>query len=291
MIAAAQQAIIWDVTAEEYHGNFRYVSNSMLNVFRQSRQRYYQRFVARSIEAKPPTDAMIRGTLLHLLKLESSKWPSAFVQVPDLAPDGKKWLRRKGSDHERMWAEFLEASKGKLLCDNDTMADVQGMAAALLANPVSRALIEAPGEVERSITWHDADSGLDLKMRADKINANLILDLKTTSDVSPRGFANKVASFGYHRQAQFYQQGQAHLTGEILPFVFVAVESESPYSVATYELDDEALRLAENQNRSALQQLAACIRNNDWHAPESKRINQLSLPKWTVYAEEWEIIE
>ena len=57
-------------SAAEYHADYSRVSNSMLSVFRQSRRRYFQRFVEQSMPAPEPTAAMQLGSLVHTLLLE-----------------------------------------------------------------------------------------------------------------------------------------------------------------------------------------------------------------------------
>ncbi len=61
-------------SAAEYHADYSAVSNSMLSVFRQSRQRYRDRFVTRTMSPPGPTPAMRLGSLLHLRALEPERY-------------------------------------------------------------------------------------------------------------------------------------------------------------------------------------------------------------------------
>lgn len=269
------------LTAAEYHADHSRVSNSMLSVFRQSRRKYFQRFVEQSMPSPEPTAAMRLGSLVHLLLLESEAAARLIV-----APK----VDRRTKEGKADWAQFLEASAGMEIVDAEDLAEAKAIRDAVLSNPVARGLLEREGENEVTHYWTEPHTGIACKCRYDRKCLDVIPDLKTSHDSSPRAFADKATSLGYHRQAAWYRSGWKIASGETLPFVFIVVCTEAPYDVGIYELDDDALKLGEQQNESAIRNLASCLKTGDWREKWQRQITQLSLPKWAIYQEEYEIL-
>ena len=104
------------------------------------------------------------------------------------------------------------------------------MAAAVRSHQAAAELLR-DGQAEQSFWWDDADTGLRCKCRPDWLNGATVIDLKTTTDASPAGFAKSCATFRYHVQASHYLAG---LPAE--RFIFIAVEKVYPYAVGVYQL-------------------------------------------------------
>lgn len=271
------------MNSDAYHADHSAISSSMLSVFRQSRRRYYRRFVAKVDPPPEPTAAMQLGTLFHLSLLEPDRFASEVIVMP-------KFDMRKKADKAAA-VEFIAEHKDKQFANAEQFDLVRAMQDAVFANGTARSLLETPGKVEKPVYWEDLEAKLKCKCRPDKLCRNFILDAKTCRDSSPQGFASSAASFGYHRQADWYQTGiGCNNGGEILPFVFIAVSTDPPHEVGIYELDDAAMDLATNQNAAALRQLAQCHATGDWESPHEKLIMKLSLPKWSQFEDEYSVI-
>ncbi|MBK7542908.1 MAG: PD-(D/E)XK nuclease-like domain-containing protein [Candidatus Competibacteraceae bacterium] len=84
------------------------------------------------------------------------------------------------------------------------------------------------------------------------------VDIKTTKDASPAGFAKAVANYRYHVQQAHYLAGCAALGLPASDFVFVAVEKAEPYPVACYQLSDAAEGVGYRLWRRDLTAFATC---------------------------------
>ena len=271
-------------TNEQYHADHSHVSHSMLSVFRQSRRVYYDRFVGRTQAPPEPTAAMRLGTLVHLAILE----PDVFATQCRVAP----LVDRRTKAGKEIAAQFEAENSGKIIITHEEGEVTGRIFDAVASSAKAKQLLSLDGDIETSIRWNDRESGMQCKCRPDKlISSGLILDLKTTRDASPRCFSRSCAALGYHRQAAWYLDGSREVLDANHNFAFIAVETSYPWTVAVYELDKEAIELGRNENRTAIMQVRDCMRSGDWRDPHEKRVNLLSLPKWSVYANEWDIIE
>ena len=275
---------------EAYHADTSRVSNSMLRDFRKSPALFYGRYIAKTIPPKEDTDSTIRGTLLHLSQSAPETWRDRFAISPPLAPDGKKWLRRKGSDHERWWAEFQAQcqAEGKWDIPAEERDTILAMGRALLADPIAGPMLTAGGQWEQTIHWTDQETGLPCKCRPDLLVPGLaICDLKTASDPSPEGFNRAVERYGYAHQAEHYRAGCIKQYGdEAIDFLFIVVGTEPPHDVLVTRLDLDWQAIGREENRRDLRRLADCYAFQQWHAPTRGQITTLSPPKWRLH--QWE---
>jgi hypothetical protein len=158
------------------------------------------------------------------------------------------------------------------------MALAQSMAASVRRHPAAAALL-AQGKAEQSFWWDDATTGLRCKCRPDWYYGTTVVDLKTTTDASPSGFARSIATFRYHVQASHYLTG---LHGAER-FVFIAVEKTAPYAVAVYELDAAALAAGDELRQRDMRVIADCQATKEWPG-YGDDCQTLSLPSWALTA-------
>jgi hypothetical protein len=101
-----------------------------------------------------------------------------------------------------------------------------------------------------------------------------VIDLKSTVDASPAGFARAVARYSYHVQAAHYMAGT-----KCDRFLFVAFEKTAPYACAVYELDADAIARGRDLREHALETLASCIELGVWPGYATE-VQVLELPRW-----------
>lgn len=295
------------MTNEDYHRDYSRDSNSSKELYRESRETYEAIRVLGTMEPPPPTDDMILGTHCHTALLEPDVFANRATQmpnieVPELAPDGKKWLRRKGSDHEKWWAEFEEKRErqladwraenvGKYEISDKHLATATAVREAALANEVIRSLIEEtpPHRREHTVVWDCCETGLPLKSRRDIYHDRLICDIKTIGvTLSAASVARRIASLGYHRQADFYTMGEQAFSGENRAFVFLFLSTKPPYSVGLFDIDGDDLAFARKQNLETLAAMERCRRDPSQYKPDyAKGIFTVTLPGWAKHEDDW----
>lgn len=184
-----------------------------------------------------------------------------------------------------LWAEAKEewmANNGhRQVLNSEQWAQVHAMRDALMAHPMARALIEAPGRSEHSVYWEDPESGELCRCRPDRWrNDNILIDLKSTDDASPEGFARSIADWRYHVQDPFYCDGVEAATGKRpKAFVFVVVEKQAPHAVGVYTLSEESVALGRAQYKAELARYAECRKSGQWPG-YSDRVQSINLPAY-----------
>ena len=251
------------ISNADYHADPA-VSASHLHAVARSPYHYWARYINPDRITPEPTAAMRLGSLVHCAVLE----PDELLQRYGVC--GPRNTKAGKEQAERMAAAGIEAVTGS------DMALAQSMAASVRVHPAAAALL-AQGKAEQSFWWDDSDTGLRCKCRPDWYHGTTVVDLKTTTDASPAGFAKSVATFRYHVQASHYLNG---LHGAER-FVFIAVEKTTPYAVAVYELDAEALQHGNELRQRDMRVIADCKATKEWPG-YSNDCQVLSLPKWAL---------
>jgi hypothetical protein len=171
------------------------------------------------------------GEALHALLLEPRRFERDYCVPADVADEealaSRTWLTQR--DYDRL----------------------RGMRDAILAYPL-QPLAEwlDYGAREWSIYWSDAEHGR-WKARPDCFTEDVVLEIKTTTDVRPHAFARARRRFLHDLQGAHYLEGIERLTGRSPRFLFVAVENVAPHYVWVHELEGPVLRAA----RAALDEL------------------------------------
>lgn len=300
----------------EYHAGPG-ISKSGLDLIACSPLHY--RFKTTTANDNPPTPAQRVGTITHTAILEPHLFWQHYAE-PFEAPDGalattdeiKDQLRALGEKVsgnkpelierlrfadpgavflDDLKAEYAAANEGREIVDRDTLALVAGMRDAVMAHPAASGLLTAvPGWAELSAYWRDPITGVLCRCRPDWWRSDgILVDLKTTDDASPEGFAKSLLDWRYHVQAPFYLDGcrlaleQADGITLDVPapahFIFIVVEKKPPHAVAVYKLDAQSMELGRIEYARDVATCADCLRSDTWPGYGDK-VQPISLPEW-----------
>lgn len=220
---------------------------------------------------EPPTDAQKIGTITHQVILQDRHEYA-------VRPTGMKFTTKEGM----AWRD----AQTKTIISRDEFTAILGMRQSVMRHPIARSILERKGDNEVACFRRDPETGLMLKGRADRITTDdknylVIPDLKTCQhgEGGHDAFERAIYKYAYHLQAAFYLNlfGASH-------FVFIVVEKESPYAVATYALSQDAIALGRRQYRDYLLQVKRCTETGVWPAyPEI--MQEISIPEWALRKE------
>jgi exodeoxyribonuclease VIII len=173
------------------------------------------------------------GSLVHSLVLEPHKTNSEFAVMPSY--DGRT------KEGKALKEAFEESSTGKLLIKAEEYATAEKM--ALNVNSIAGGILR--GGVAESSYFAD-DDGVLIKCRPDYYieEHGLVIDIKTTADISEFGIRKSITNYNYSWSAAWYLRVLQMLGLPAKKFVFVFVEKSAPHMVKIRELKPDTLESA-----------------------------------------------
>lgn len=269
-----QKQIIHGMSNSEYH-SLPAVSNTVLSSMARSPAHCFILHISDDRRKQATSAAFFGGTLAHCAILE----PDALLDRYILRPAGLDLRTKAGKE----WKEALPS--GVDMIDDDQYKAALSQRDAVRNVPELGELLAA-GAPEVSAFWRDDETGLQCKCRPDWVHTLsdgrvILVDVKTTVDASPSQFTRSVWRYGYHRQAAWYSAGYSRAAGvEVAGFVFAAVTSAHPFIAAAHTLDEDYLRIGQDECRRLLDEYADCKLTGQW--PAYPGMNLLSPPSWVM---------
>jgi hypothetical protein len=263
MIAKIQ----YDIPESVYH-SWPHLSNSRLTHMKTSPAHYYALNLHPERPQETPTAAMENGTVSHMMCLEPGRFLSRYQMTT---------LDRRGT---KAWDEEAAgaAAIGKELMKEKDWTNYWNMMDALKANELVQKCLKG-ARTEASVTWEQNGRILEKvpsKARFDIWHDWGIIDVKTSAD--PENFEKSCVSYGYHRQAAWYQRAMEAFCGEKKPFSFLVFSTKYPYTVRVFSCSDEFIEAGNREIDDLLVQWEECTRDNSW--PDRCGPFILNLPKW-----------
>jgi exodeoxyribonuclease VIII len=261
-------------TNEQYHQGPG-ISKSHLDLIAQSSElHYWHKYLNPEREAEEPTPALVLGSAVHSIILEPDLFTSQYVPNPG--------IERRSNAGKAEWAAFVEEHKGKTILTDEQYQTCLQVRDAVYRHPVASGLLRQAGQSEQTFYAIDSETGELIKCRLDRLpdSGAMILDVKTTDDASPGGFARSCANFRYPVQSAWYKDVlDAAVGGHPEDFVFIAVEKSPPYAIGVYFVDYTDEQRGRLAARRDLQRIVNAKRANYW--PDyGAEIRPLQMPTW-----------
>lgn len=264
-------------TDADYHSDYTHVSQSMLKVFADRRMTYYKTFVTREIPPQEASRKMDLGTMAHSALLEPHNVDRLLIEIPDSLLSGAN-KAVQSNDAKQFVADAKKA--GKIPLKAKEIEIVRRIAKAIEESELGE-WFGLPSKREHTIRWRDQESEIACRMKGDIIieqpSFAIGIDLKTTEDASPSGFARVANACGYDIQEAQYRAGIEAETGKPCEFYFIVAEVSEPFAVAVHRCE-EPLQAAERR-RQLLLDLAACHASGNWREPWETKINSFKIWK------------
>lgn len=260
--------IYLDIPAEQYH-ELHGFSKSWTDKLRHSPAHLLDSINGDPFESTP---AQQLGTAVHCCALESDRFKREYVTGPDVSGATKEY---------KTFKREAEA-KGLTVLNVKESRWCHAIADRVKKHPIIQSVLRKPHWVEPSIVW-DID-GYVCKCRPDLVSLEdrIIIDLKTTKDGSPVGFAREMARYHYHVQAAWYMDGLATITGEPWDaFWFIAAEKRRPFLASVYRIDrgSKAYQLGRDEYRDSFERYRSCMKTGIWQGYGDEVID-IELPEW-----------
>ena len=205
------------ISNAEYHGRKTHLSSTDVRTHKKNKKQFKYSLTHDLIKQ---TKAMADGTAVHAFFLERDKFDSDFV----IKPADMRLNTKAGKE----WALEYQS---KIIIDSELGNNLYEMEKSFMDSP-ARLIYDKQGQSELSYFWDDLGL-VKGKCRPDWISndGNIVVDIKTTTDASPKGFQKSIANWGYHLQLGWYIRGLQKLGLPAKEFIFIAIEKTPPFSV------------------------------------------------------------
>ncbi len=260
----------------DYQSDPTHISTSQLKDFVESPPFFHRRHVLR-VESSPPSEAMARGTLVHLC-LELG-WEAAGERIKVIPAEH---LTGTGSLSTKADTKKWVADQGNSILvtpqDAEFLGEVQSQCS--LNKGVAK-LLSSIAHKEVSIRWQRPD-GIKLRCRPDAITSEgRVVDYKTTKYRNPdKDFWRACQEYKYNLQSAFYQEGAAAAGFSGEPLIFVLISTVSPYTVVARTLPQRFIDLGKSQMDRALADLSARMAFGDWTPDGYGSVEELYVPEF-----------
>ncbi len=202
---------------------------------------------------------MLLGTLTHLLVFEPERVNDLIVVQPDdLVPgNNNAWKNWKAAQTKQI------VTKAELEYSGDLASSVIDNLGQFFSD----------GYPELSVWYRDESSGLLLKARADYVQGDALIDLKTTRAESA-GHFRSICGTEYAIQDALYRR----VTG-LADMVFAGVSKEAPYQCYLAKQGKEVRAVANNKLSAALDAIVFAQEFNSYPLPPVE-VLETSLKPW-----------
>ena len=253
------------ITNAEYHAIKTHISSTGVRTFRKNKKQFKYSLTNELVKQ---TKSMADGTAVHAFFLEKDKFHKDFAVKPqDLRLNtkaGKEWAQ----EHHN-----------KIIIDSELGNNLYEMEKSFMDSP-AKLIYEIKGKSELSYFWNDIGL-VKGKCRPDWISDDgiLIVDIKTTTDASPRGFQKSISTWGYHLQLGWYLRGLRKLGVPAEQFIFIAIEKTPPFCVGVYSADQDMINFAMKELDQLMPEIQTAMVSKKFpdYTPE---IMSLGLPPW-----------
>jgi hypothetical protein len=187
-----------------------------------------------------------------------------------LAKDGS----RRGKAYEAWKAE--NEMSGMMDCSEDMAFQLRSMVDSLMANPLSRKLVEQTTENQVSV-FFEID-GHRVKARPDGCTKHLWWDLKTTS-AKWLALAGSAEEYGYFEQEWLYVAAAKAMGMEHFRMPFVFTQTFAPYRTRVFYLPEELVSIAGVRMRNTME-IAKLRMHTGVYYPEVSEVEELVIPHY-----------
>lgn len=265
------------VPMDAYHGDLcsgpSISSSGLRTIEAKSALHYYSTsYLNPNREPQEPKDHFSFGRAAHTLLLGEEGFRAQFAVRPE------QWTDWRTKDAQA-WKREQQAAGRDVLTTKDLDA-IKGIAASLGSHYLVKSGI-LQGLIEHTIVAQDPVTGVWLKSRPDVLPVadGVLVDIKTTTDASPRAVERTVLDFNYAMQGGLASMVmKSALDFTVTDFVLVFVEKAPPYAVNVTPIDPEWIHYGRRQLRRAIDRFAKCVETNTWPGYDEELTT--SMPDW-----------
>jgi hypothetical protein len=290
--------IYTDLSIEDYHANRTHISATSIKEAKKSLKQFD--WFRRGLMPAKVGSHFDFGNAFELalldkpafeksVAIEQQDYWIALANEEKKAKDGEIYSNPRASARYKAEAsKFSDANEGKYIITDSGFKSVEAMLESCYKDSTIKKLIEGT-EYQLSLFWTDEETGLKLKTRPDicKRKKNVIVNLKTIVDGSPKSFSRELAKFDYPLQACVEISGclNSGLMQSVDNYFWLVVEKEPPFNATIYEFIESDRRSTFMEYEYLVNIIAKAESENLWpgysqQADNKHGILQAQIPLW-----------
>lgn len=277
-----------DIDIRDYHRNSTHISATSIKEAKVSLKQFH--WFRNGKMPKPEGSHFSFGNAFELALLDKSGFERdvAIVQTEywkakalEEKPDLK--VPKSSAKYKALESQFLSDNQGKYIINDkgpESYEYIEYMLESCYKDETIRRLIEGT-EYQLSLFWTDPQTGLNLKTRPDicKRKKNVVVNLKTANDGSPKAFSRDLVKYDYPLQACVEISGCVNtgLMDEVDAYFWLVVEKNPPFNATIYEFDKSDIALCMDELDYLLHKIAKAKENNEWPGYTDQADNKFGI--------------
>lgn len=258
--------IYTDITIEDYHKNTTHISSTQIRIAKRSLKEWD--WFKRGKIKQPAGSHFDFGNAFELALLDRNAFAEKVAIIPDsqwideaLAQKPGLSKPRSSGHYQDSYKAFIQANQGKYLINDtgdESYETIECMLESCYQDQAIQGLIKNT-EYQLSLFWTDEETGIGLKTRPDicKRKKNVIVNVKTAVDGSPRKFSRELAEHDYPLQAAIEITGclRSGLMENVDLYYWLVVEKVAPYNATIYEFSQQDISASMDELRYLLNKI------------------------------------
>jgi hypothetical protein len=242
-----------NISIEDYHGNKTHFSSTQIRRAKRSLKEFD--WYRRGLITNQQTGYFDFGNAFELALLDKDGFEKKVAIMKDSewvqeALEANKDLTKPRSSaiYQKHFREFQIGRAGMYAVPDkgdESYETIEQMLASCYQDKVVQGLIKNT-EYQVSLFWTDEQTGLRLKTRPDicKRKKNVVVNVKTTLDGSPKAFSKDLVKYDYPLQAAQEITGclKTGLMESVDAYFWLVVEKCPPYNATIYEFAEEDIK-------------------------------------------------
>jgi len=229
-----------------------------------------------------PSDALIRGSILHALILEPHTIDSSFIIERNPLSDKTKAIRNGGS--KETWEAMKKEAEAKKIpiIKHEIWLEALEMQASMSQHE----LFPIFQTSEKEVSLFAKIDGVPCQARYDAWNGKIgaIIDIKTTRlTLTTKAIQSIIANEAYHLSAAMYLAVGQKLGLGVKDFYWCFIENFPPYQCRFVKASRKMLDKGLLEFNHCLEIYKRCKEENHWPSyPRADDAEEIDLPDWYI---------
>lgn len=274
-----------DVTIEQYLSNTTHLSSTQVRTAKESLKKLD--WTRRGLIKQDSKSHFDFGNAFELALMSQVE----FSEKVAIKKDGE-WVKeameinpaydkpRSSKHYQEANAKFIIENKGRYHI-NDTGKEsyetIKHMLESCYQDKVIKALVTNI-EYQLTVFWTDPQTGLKLKTRPDicKRKKNILVNIKTTEDGSPKNFSREIANYDYPMQAAHEITGilEMGVMDSVDNYFWLVIEKVPPYHATIYDFSEQDIRVCVDELHWTYERIAKAEKQNFFPGYSDRADNQ-----------------